>query len=79
MGWTPWKVLGSQRVKEWVPAFARISKGPRNLSESLWDGQVVWKNLALTKACSPTVKFGAGDLLHRQGLDIGVGLQKLRI
>ena len=55
-GWIPWKVSRSQRVKEWVPAFARISKGPRNLSESLWDGWMVWKNLALTKACSPMVQ-----------------------
>ena len=62
-GWTPRKVLGSQRVREWVLAFARISKGPRNLLESLWDNWVVRKNLALTKACSPTVKFGAGGAL----------------
>ena len=75
MGWTPWKVSGSQ----WVLAFARISKGPRNLLDSLWDGWVVWKNLALMKACSPTVKFGAGDLLHQWGPDIGVGLWKLQI
>ena len=67
MGWTPRKVLGSQRVKEWVLAFARILKGSRNLSESLWDGWVVWKNLALTKACSPTVKFRAGDLFAPAG------------
>ena len=66
-GWTPWKVSGSQRVKEWFPAFARISKGPRNLLESLWDGWVVQKNLALMKACSPTVKFGAGDLFASAG------------
>ena len=66
-GWTLQKVLGSWRVKEWVLAFARISKGPRNLSESLWDGQVVQKNLALMKACSPTVKFGAGDLFASAG------------
>ena len=66
-GWTPQKVSESQRVKEWVLAFARISKGPRNLSESLWDGQVAQKNLAVTKACSPTVKFGAGDLFALVG------------
>ena len=66
-GWTPRKVSGSQRVKEWVPAFTRISKGPRNLSESLWDSRVVRKNLALTKACSPTVKFGAGNLFALAG------------
>ena len=61
------KCQGSWRVKGWVPAFTRISKGPRNLSESLWDGWVVWKNLALTKACSPMVKFGAGDLFASAG------------
>ena len=66
-GWTPQKVLGSWRVKEWVLAFARISKGPRNLLESLWGGQVVQKNLALTKACSPMVKFGARDLFALTG------------
>ena len=67
MGWTPWKVSGSRRVEEWVLAFTRISKGPRNLLESLWDGWVVWKNLALTKACSPTVKFGASNLFALVG------------
>ena len=51
-------------VKEWVLAFTRISKGPRNLLESLWDGQVVWKNLAFMKACSPMVKFRAGDFFE---------------
>ena len=69
MGWTPRKVSGSRRVKDWVPAFTRISKGPRNLLESLWDGDgwVVQKNLALTKACSPMVKFGASDLFASVG------------
>ena len=67
-GWTPQKVLGSRRVREWVLAFARISNGPRNLLESLWDGQVVQKNLALMKACSPTVKFRARDLFALVGL-----------
>ena len=67
MGWTPQKVSGSQRVKEWVLAFARISKGSRNLLESLWDSQVVWKNLAFMKACSPMVKFGARDLFALVG------------
>ena len=66
-GWTPRKVSGSWRVKEWVPVFERISKGPRNLLESLWDGRVVWKNLALTKACSPTVKFRASNLFASAG------------
>ena len=42
-------------------------KGPRNLSESLWDGWVVQKNLALMKACSPTVKFRASDLFALAG------------
>ena len=66
-GWTPQKVLGSWRVKEWVLAFARISKGPRNLSESLWDSRVVQKNIALTKACSPMVKFRASNLFALVG------------
>ena len=66
-GWTPQKVSGSRRVKEWVLAFARISKGPRTLLESLWDGWVVRKNLALMKACSPTVKFRASDLFALAG------------
>ena len=44
-----------------------FSKGPSNLLESLWDGWVVWKNLALTKACSPMVKFGASDLFASAG------------
>ena len=54
-------------MKEWVPALARIPKGPKNFSESLCEGQVVWKNLALTKACCPTVKSGAGDRLASVG------------
>ena len=54
-------------VKEWVLAFTRISKGHRNLSEILWDGWVVWKNLALTKACSPMVKFRASNLFALVG------------
>ena len=60
-------VSGSQRVKEWVLALARISKGPKNFSESLCQGWVVWKNLALTKACCPTVKSGARDRLASVG------------
>ena len=46
---------------------SRISKGPRNLLESLWDGQVVRNNLALMKACSPMVKFRACDLFASAG------------
>ena len=44
---------------EWDPVRAIISKGPRNFSESFLDGQVERKNLALTKACCPTLKGGA--------------------
>ena len=33
-------VLGSWSVYECDPALARILKGPKNFSESLWDGQV---------------------------------------
>ena len=50
-------------MKEWVPALARISKGPKNFSESLCEGWVVWKNLALTKACCLTVKSGASETM----------------
>ena len=50
-----------------MPALARMLKGPKNLLESLWDGQVVWKNFALTRACSLTVNSGAGDLLASVG------------
>ena len=42
-------------------------KGPKNFSESLCEGWVVQKNLALTKACCPTVKSGARDHLASAG------------
>src|SRR6266481_2689367 len=43
-GCTARKLSGSHRVTEWVPGCTRISYGPRNLSESFLDGQVVRKN-----------------------------------
>ena len=35
-----------------------MSKGPKNFSASLVEGWVVLKDLALTKACCPTLKSG---------------------
>ena len=43
-GCTAWILSGSQRVMEWVPGSARISYGPRNLSDSFLEGHVIWKN-----------------------------------
>ena len=53
-------VSGSQSVTELEPACAMMSKGPKNFSVSLIEGQVVLKNLALTKAFCPTLKSGVG-------------------
>jgi hypothetical protein len=47
-------------VTEWVPGRAMISNGPRLFSDSFLDGRVVRMFSALTKACSPTLKSGAG-------------------
>ena len=52
-------VSGSWRVTEFVPACAMMLKGLKNCSESLLEGHVDLKNLALTKACWPTLKLGA--------------------
>ena len=60
-GCTPRIDLGSRRVNEWVPGLAMISKGLAYLLESFLDGQVVQKNLALTKTCCPTENGGDGD------------------
>ena len=60
MGCTPQMVSRRQSVQEWDLAFARISNGPKNFLESLCDGWVVWKNLALMKACCLIMKLGAG-------------------
>jgi hypothetical protein len=37
-----------------------MSNGPRLFSDSFLDGQVVRMFSALMKACSPTLKLGAG-------------------
>ena len=60
-GCTPRIDLGSRRVNKWVPGLAMILKGPAYLSESFLDGQVVQKNLALTKTCCPMENGGDGD------------------
>ena len=49
---------------EFIVACAMMSKGPKNFSESLLEGHVDLKNLALTKACWPTLKLGA-DMCQR--------------
>src|SRR5882724_5349949 len=43
-GCTARRLSGSRRVTEWVPGSARISYGPRNLSDSFFKGHVVRKN-----------------------------------
>ena len=53
--------LGRRMVNKWVPGLVMISKGPAYLSESFLDGQVVWKNLALTKTCCLMENGGDGD------------------
>ena len=60
-GCTPHIDSGSRRVNEGVPGLAMISKGPAYLLESFLDGQVVQKNLALTKTCCLTENGGDGD------------------
>src|SRR5882724_2941408 len=60
-GCTARRLSGSRRVKEWVPGSARISYGPRNLSDSFFEGRVVRKNSALTYAWLPILKSGAGS------------------
>ena len=60
-GCTPRIDSGSRRVNEWVPGLAMILKGQAYLSESFLDGQVVRKNLALTKTCCPMENGGGGD------------------
>jgi hypothetical protein len=52
--WETWKIrcmafmdCSSQRVWECEPGLEMISKGPRNFSESFFDGWVVRKNSAL--------------------------------
>src|SRR5882724_5074526 len=43
-GCTARRLSRSWRVMEWVPGSARISYGPRNLLDSLFEGRVIWKN-----------------------------------
>ena len=57
-------VSGSRSVTELEPACAMILKGPEDFSESLLEGHVGLKNLALTKACWPALDLGAG--MHRR-------------
>ena len=48
MGWTACMESGRWRVTECMPGLAITSKGPRNFSESLGDGLVIWRCLAVT-------------------------------
>ena len=67
-------VSGSWRVTEVVPACAMILKGPKSFCESLLERCVDLKNLALTKACWPTLKSGADMYWRLPDLGIRVGL-----
>ena len=60
-GCTPCIDPGSWRVNKWVPGLVMILKGPVYLSESILDGRVVQKNLALMKTCCPMENGGDGD------------------
>ena len=55
-GWIDQRCSGSQRVKEMVLTWAIIGKGPEILSESFFEGRVVWILLDWTKALSPILK-----------------------
>ena len=63
-------------MKEWVLALARILKGPKNFSESLCEGWVVQKNLALMKACCLTMKSGPEIAWHLWDPGIGAELRQ---
>ena len=60
-GCTPHIDSGRQMVNEWMPGLAMILKRPVYLLESFLDGQVMQKNLALTKTCCPMENRGGGD------------------
>ena len=50
---------GRWRVNKWVPAWAMMVKGPRNFSESFFEGLVVRMWSYLTNTLSPTRNSGA--------------------
>jgi len=49
-GWTARILSGKQRVQDKYPAWAMMVNGPRYFSDSFFEGLVVRKNFALTKA-----------------------------
>jgi hypothetical protein len=59
-GCTACIVVGRQSVQDRGPTWLMISKGFRYFSESFFEGRVVQKNFAFTKALSPTLNFGGG-------------------
>ena len=66
-GWIRQRCSGSRNVKECVPGWAMMLKGPRYFSESFLDGRVVWMYSALTNTCWPTWKSGAGKCQRSAG------------
>jgi hypothetical protein len=59
-GCTACIVVGRQSVQNRGPTWLMISKGPRYFLESFFEGQVVQKNFAFTKALSPTLNSRGG-------------------
>jgi hypothetical protein len=54
-GCTACIVVGRRSVQDRGPTWLMMSKGPRYFSESFFEGRVVQKNFAFTKALSPTL------------------------
>jgi hypothetical protein len=50
----------SASVQDRGPTWLMMSKGPRYFSESFFEGRVVQKNFAFTKALSPTLNSEGG-------------------
>ena len=51
---------GNRSVIECVPTCAMTLNGPRYFCASFFDGRVVWKNCAFTKAWELVGKLGVG-------------------
>jgi hypothetical protein len=64
-GCTACIVVGRQSVQDRGPTWLMMSKGPRYFSESFFEGQVVQKNFAFTKALS---LLGSGSRVVDSGL-----------
>jgi hypothetical protein len=59
-GCTACIVVRRRSVQDRGPTWLMMSKGPRYFSESFFEGRVVRKNFAFTKALSPTLNSGGG-------------------